>query len=409
MDRFDLRLWPHFVAAGGCSSTPAFIDQITIDSRHIGSSHALFVALQGKQDGHHYIEDAMHNGAKYALVSHSWHPPSNVNFSSIVFLRMDSPLLGLQSLAKCYRETKKTFVVGIAGTYGKTMVKDLLQKMLSSHLEVTASPGSFNSQIGVPLSLFTIEKHHEIALIEAAISEKNEMETLASMITPDAVILAPIGSKHLATLKDLETAEMETLNLLRHTNQKGWVLLPQTLHQRYPCTHSASAHFWDEKVNNLPHAFLLNDTAEPTLPYCITFPDGKRYQGMITSGFYYFINLINMTSKAAWLLGVPSEAIIDVIANYHPEPIRTEIWKSEQGAIFINDSYCADTHAIDQALKLYEQSSGGRKIFLFGGMRHKKHSLSTQLDYKHAGQALYNQKLDFLLLVGSHSYKALTE
>lgn len=410
MDCFDLRKWPEFLTSVKPSAEPAWVDQITTDSRDIGSSQALFVALQGNQDGHSYVEHAMRNGAKYAIVSHSWQPDPSLDLSKIVLIRVDSPLLALQSLAKTYRTSKKAFVIGIAGSYGKTMVKDLLQKMLSKQFNVTASPGSFNSQIGVPLSLFTIKDNHEIALIEAAISEKNEMEALASMIMPDATIIAPIGKKHLATLKDLETAENETISLLKYTKPEGWTLLPQALHNKYklqkvhPCIYD-----WDHTPDGLPHAYLLSQKAEPILPYCIAFPDGKTYEGMITAGFYYFLNLINMTAKAAWLLKIPSETIMEVIKDYFPEPIRTEIWKSEQGALFINDRYCADPHSIDQALKLYEQSPGGRKIFLFGGMRGKKSDEGKTLDYKRVGHALQHQNIDLLYLVGPHPFKALLE
>lgn len=409
MDCFDLREWPEFNASGGSSAVPAFIDQISTDSRHIGSSQALFVALQGTQDGHSYVRDAMCNGAKYAIVPRQWNPDPSLNLSGIVLLRVDSPLVALHSLAKAYRTTKKAFIIGIAGSYGKTMVKDLLQKMLSSKFEVAASPGSFNSQIGVPLSLLTIKDSHEIALIEAAISEKSEMETLASMIMPDATILTPIGKKHFATLKDLETAENETLSLLKHTKPKGWVLLPQALSNKYDKHQNLRIFAWDHNSAYLPHAYLLSKNPEPILPYSLAFPNGKNYQGVITSGYYYFLNLINMTVKAAWLLGIPFESILEVLTDYSPEPIRTEIWKSEQGALFINDSYCADPLSVDKALKLYEQSAGGRKIFLFGGMRGKKYNESNALDYKRVGRALHHQNIDLLLLVGSHPYKTLSE
>ncbi|MBA3602049.1 MAG: alanine racemase [Parachlamydiaceae bacterium] len=418
MDSFDLNFWNGFIDAGGDSSSPAFIDSITIDSRRIGTQHPLFVALQGVQDGHLFIEHARQQGAKYAIVSKYWKPPKDL--VGIILLSVDSPLAALQSLAKSYRFTQKAKVICIAGTYGKTMVKDLLLRMLDQQMEVTASPGSFNSQIGVPLSLFTINHKHEVALIEASISKKGEMDLLAEMIAPDAVILTPLGKKHITTLKDIKTIEQETLRFLNYTKPNGWVLLPKVL--KFEKTIHAF-HYWDEKSNALPHANLLTHPKETQqeslaeISYALGFPDGKKIFGTISSGHYYFINLINCASKAAWLLGATSESISNAIQGYLPEPMRTEIWKSQQGAVFINESYCGDPQSIDQALKKYKQSPGSRKIFLFGGLRETKNDkgkyLSDQstrnIDYKRVGMALKNQQITQFILVGQQSFDALTE
>lgn len=418
MDCFDLRLWPEFIAAGGCSSAPAFIDQISIDSRRINSPRALFIALQGNVDGHRFIEHAMLNGAKFAIISHHWQPPSGLNFNGIQLLAVESPLAALQSLAKVYRTNQKATVIGIAGTYGKTMVKDLLLEIMAHHRRVAASPGSFNSQIGVPLSLLTIKQSHDVALIEAAISEKNEMDTLASLIMPDAVILTPVGKKHIATLKDLETTESETLQLLKHAKVNSWVLLPKSLQRDIPGHFQTYA--WDDKSDNLPHAYLLSPQTDTILTYRLDFPNGKSLHGEIKSGFYYFLNHINIAAKAAWLLGISSDAISEVIAHYYPEPIRTEIWKSQQGATFINDSYCGDPQSVDQALKLYAQCPGLRKIFMFGGLRAKKGLMvnseetdgaicddALALEYRRVGMALKKQDIAHLMLVGAHPFEPL--
>lgn len=408
MERFDLRLWPDYEAAGGDPSSPALIDQITIDSRQIDSNCALFVALKGTQDGHHFVEHAMQSGAKYALVSNGWVPPQTLK--NIQLLQVDCPLAALQSIAESYRKTLKAKVICIAGTYGKTMVKDLLQRLLSARHHVAASPGSFNSQIGVPLSLLTLDSTHEVALIEAAISAKDEMDKLAQMILPDAVILAPIGKKHLATLKDAPTTEKETLKLLNYIKPKGWVLSSQALLKKP--RKALELHFWDQKCEILPHAYLTGQEGDIIQPYCIDFPDGAKFQGHIEAGFYYFLNLINMAIKAAWKMGIPSQTMIDAIKQYEPEPIRTEIWKSQQGATFINASYCADAQSIDQALKLYQHVEGERKIFLFSGMRRKLKAsgnpeTSCKADYRRIGLALNQADIHHLILVGPQSFEPL--
>lgn len=225
MDAFDLRKWSGFSSAGGCLSEPMIIDQIAIDSRRIDSQHSLFVALKGdREDGHHYIEQAAQAGAKFAFVSKSWQP----SFSSpkLTLLRVNEPLEAFQVIAKTYRMQLSSKIIGITGSFGKTMVKDFLYALLGTQKQIAASPESFNSQIGVPLSLFTIRQEHEIAIIEAAISQKKEMDVLTEMIQPDYTLLTPLGKKHLLTLGDIPTLANETLKLIKATPSQGWALLP---------------------------------------------------------------------------------------------------------------------------------------------------------------------------------------
>lgn len=408
MDQFDLRKWEGFAAAGGDLSNPAIIDQITIDSRRIDSSYALFVPLVGNiHDGHKFVGAAVKAGARYALVRHDWVAAPMVE--PITYLRVDEPLKAFQEIASAYRMDLPAKIVCIAGSYGKTMVKDLLHAFVGNKHHCVSSPESFNSQIGVPLSLLTVRKEHEIALIEAGISKKKEMEILAEMISPDCAILTHIGKKHMATLGDRPTVADEMFKLLCHKRISDWVLLP---HDPLVFAHlpnlRAPHHFWSSKDGVLPHARQLSMEHSTTIPYQIDFPDETKHSGQITTGYYYFLDLINITVKAAWLLGVSSEAIRTTLRNYHPEPMRTEIWKAPTGSTFINDVYCSDPQSVDQALKHLDQAqAGARKIFVFGGMRGKKQHLES--DYKRVGKTINRTGVHWLLLVGPHPFSPLIE
>lgn len=408
MDTFDLRQWKGFANAGGQTNKPALIDQITIDSRRIDSSHALFVALQGNiHDAHKFVGHAAKAGATFALVRKDWTPPPMQE--KIVLLRVEDPLRAFQEIAHTYRKQNPAKLVSIAGSYGKTMVKDLLQAMISTTKHVVASPESFNSQIGVPLSLLTIRKQHEIALIEAGISKKNEMDVLAEIIAPDYGILTHIGKKHMATLGDRETVAEEMVKLFLHPQTSNWVILPNDplLHCHLPRLH-APHYFWSNHDPALPHAKMLSMEHSSKMPYQVDFPDGNKFSGQVTAGYYYFQDLINITIKAAWLLGITSDAICQTLRHYHPEPMRTEIWKSPLGATFINDVYCSDPQSVDLSLKHLETTSEhGRKIFVFGGMRGKKQHL--EVDYRHVGKSINRTQVQLLLLVGSHPFDPLME
>lgn len=409
MDKFDLRLWPGFVQAGGEPSISACVDQITIDSRRIDSPHSLFVALQGNvHDGHKFVNQAARAGARYAIVSESWTPPFILE-NNIILLRVKNPLRAFQEVAHAYRKQTGCRIVCIAGSYGKTMVKDLLHMIVSSKLNVISSPESFNSQIGVPLSLLKIKQEHEIAFIEAGISQKNEMDILTEIIAPDACILTHIGKKHLVTLGNIATAASEMIKVCMHERTSEWVLLPNDLHLHLHLPKiKASYHFWNEFSSNLPHAKSLALEHNSNMPFSVEFPDGTRYGGQATCGYYYFIDLLNITIKAAWLLGIPSYDISATLRHYVPEPMRTEIWKSPFGATFINDVYCSDPQSVDLALKYFEDMpTHAQKIFIFGGMKGSAQHMDS--DYKRVGKAINRIQPQLLMLVGNHTYHPLVE
>jgi alanine racemase len=329
----------------------------------------------------------------------------------ITLLHVGDPLKAFQEIVKAYRYFIGCRIVCIAGSYGKTMVKDLLYLICQTTKRVAASPESFNSQIGVPLSLLTIKKEHELAFIEAGISKKGEMAVLADLIAPQACILTHIGKKHIATLGDLKTVASEMAKICQHPRTTEWTLLP---HNPLILSHIASIHsphfFWnlDSHHPALPKAKSLSLEHSSLMPYTVEFPDGNRYSGQINCGFYYILDLLNITSKAAWLLGIPSEEIKNALREYIPEPIRTEIWKSPIGTIFINDSYCSDPQSIDLALKHFEHvHPNSRKIFVFGGMKGNKQHLES--DYRRIGKALNRVLPHLLLLYGKHSYNPLIQ
>lgn len=408
MDPFDLRLWKDFAQAGGDAATPAVVDQISIDSRRIYSTNALFVPLPGTFcDGHAFIEQVAQSGVRYALARHDWHPARPIK--NIVILRVEDPLKAFQEIAGAYRRHIGCRVIAIAGSYGKTMVKDLLYALASPIKPIAASPESFNSQIGVPLSLLTVGHRHEFALIEAGISKQNEMDALVEIIQPDGCIITHIGKKHSATLGELPSATTEILKLCTDIELKDWVLLPNVPHvQPFMERVKSKRYFWNEQEAALPHARSLCIDPSSIMPYCVDFPDGFRHTGDVTAGFYYFIDLLNIAVKAAWLLGIPSEAISATLHRYTPEPMRTEIWKSPAGPTFINDSYCSDPQSVDQALKHLEQApENSRKVFVFGGM--KGDMKNPESDYRRVGKAINRSKLDRLWLFGNHPFDPLIE
>jgi len=406
MDLFDLRLWEKFSQAGGDVAQPAWINQISINSRAIHSPRSLFVALKGeKQDGHDYLESAEKNGAKFALVPLEY--PKRLLSTNFLLLRVPDPLKAFQEITCAYRKGLPTKIIGITGSFGKTMVKDLLLKFLSRQHTCSASPESFNSQIGVPLSILNVENKHEFAIIEAAFSKKNEIERLIDLIAPDFTILTPIGKKHLATIDNFQTLTDEMAKFISATSPKGWALIPSqprlelSFNNRPPFIH-----FWDLPEPNLPEATSLATKGHPCPPYQLKFPNHQLFLGTSSTSHNYFLNLINMSVKAAWLLGISYENICQVLTSFIPEPTHSEIWKSPRGAIFVNEPYCSDPYSLDKALGHFNYATPNhRKIFVFGGIRMDPEYTSTA--YHRIGKSIANAGIDQLILYGSHRYQNL--
>ncbi len=413
MEPFDLRAWPEFSEAElSCSITgPVIIDQVAIDSRRISSRNALFVALSGAHfDGHAFIKEAYKNGARSAIVKKG--VACEQIPCSMKLFKVDDPLKALQQIAASYRLQMQAKIVAITGSFGKTMLKDLLHHLVEPGFETFSSPESFNSQLGVALSLLKIRSSCQVAIIEAGISKANEMKNHLEMIKPDNVIITNIGSAHIGTMLTKEAIAKEKMQLAMMLKKENWCLLPSDIitHLNEISLPGTSCYFWDKQQSELPKIRKCKAKEKCSLSYDITFPSGFCYTGEIQDGTSYFLDLIQMGTKAAYLLGVSEESIAKSLESYYPEPMRIELWKSQHGATIINDTYCADPMSCDIALKQFEtleekkdarseatsEATGGRKIFLFSGLR--RTSEHTVCDLQRIAHAIAKHKVNLCIL-----------
>lgn len=379
MELFDLSKWN----SEYCSQ----IDQVAIDSRWIGVSKALFVALKGAHvDGHYFVEQAIKKGALYCLVKKE----AQLSAQEERLIRVDDPLRALQQISALYRRERKAKVVAICGSCGKTMLKDLLFHLVGK-TSVCASPGSFNSQLGVALSLLQIQNSDTLALIEAGISESGEMLQLGRMIQPDHVIITNTGKTRLGTYQKGEILSEEIAKILEFVPQGNWCLVPKELAGKpeYYCWQEHDAHF--PKVTRIPSLGT----------YEIHFPSGFSLQKTFSENFSYLEELLSIAISASFLLGIKEEQIAKGLLDYTPEPMRTEVWKSTEGITYINDTYAAEPMSCDVALKQFEilddfsNKTAGRKIFLFDGLR--KHT-SCEIDAAKLAHSMASHRIELAIL-----------
>ena len=190
------------------------VDWLLTDSRSlVFPEQTLFFAIRTqKNDGHRYIDELYRRGVRAFVVSKAPEAPK----ADANYLLVPSPLRALQRLAERHREEFDIPVIGITGSNGKTIVKEWLYQMLSADFNITRSPRSWNSQIGVPLSVWRITGQTELGIFEAGISEPGEMDALECIIQPTIGVLTHLGSAHDENFADRREKCLEKLRLFRH-------------------------------------------------------------------------------------------------------------------------------------------------------------------------------------------------
>ncbi len=194
------------------------VNHVSVDSRSVqNSAGTVFFALEtDKRDGHQFIPDLVERGVTVFVVSKE----ITISDSHITTIRVHNTLEALQKLAQYHRQKYQIPVIGITGSYGKTIVKEWLYQLLSPDFLICRSPKSFNSQIGVPLSVLLLNETHTLGIFEAGISEVGEMEKLESILKPSIGVLTRMGEAHQDGFVSLEQKEKEKVRLFKNVTER---------------------------------------------------------------------------------------------------------------------------------------------------------------------------------------------
>ncbi len=187
------------------------------DSRFLSQpSKTLFIAIKGERhDGHLFIKELMEKGVKSFIVSEEWAKDNGVLLTKARFWVTANPVKTLQEIAVNHRNQFDIPVIGITGSNGKTIVKEWLSSILQKSKTIVKSPRSYNSQIGVPLSVWQMDSTHEVGIFEAGISQPAEMQSLQEIINPEIGIFTNIGSAHSEGFRSQKQKVTEKLRLFR--------------------------------------------------------------------------------------------------------------------------------------------------------------------------------------------------
>lgn len=341
-----------FINAERYGDAAASISFLLTDSRSLCfPEETLFFALRSdRNDGHHYIPELYRRGVRNFVVE-------NVpdNFSTLYkhanFLKVSNTLVALQQLTTHHRKAFDIPVVGITGSNGKTMVKEWLSQLLSYDRNVTRSPKSYNSQIGVPLSVWLLNESSQIGLIEAGISKVGEMQALHDIILPTVGVLTSLGAAHQENFSSLEEKCNEKLLLF-----KGTQALVYQLDDKIAAKCITAAHYdgqllaWSE--HDTTAAFYVNSIEKHETTSTINYIWQQTTQGSYTLPFIDDASISDSITCAVVALhfGVQPDVLAQRMAVLEPVAMRLEVKEGQHGCTLINDSYNSDINSLDIAL-----------------------------------------------------------
>ena len=325
------------IGARRIGSADAQIGWLLTDSRSLCfPEETLFFALKTQRnDGHRYIADLYRRGVRNFVVENlPAQPQSDANY-----LKVPSSLAALQRLAERHRDEFDIPIVGITGSNGKTMVKEWLYQLLSPQMTVTRSPKSYNSQIGVPLSVWLLNEQTEVGLFEAGISEPGEMEALRDIIQPTIGVLTSLGAAHQKHFRSMEEKCMEKLLL-----------------------------FQDAKV-------IVYNADDDLVSRCIRRSGfkGKKigwHRDELLSAYELpfhdeaSIQCLCACAAVALHLGVMPEQLKGRLAKLEPVAMRLEVKQGQHGCTLINDSYNSDINSLDIALDFMARRGDKKTLIL---------------------------------------------
>jgi len=349
MNRYTIEKITTLIGARRFGTADAQIGWLLTDSRSLCFPEAtLFFALRSQRnDGHRYIPDLYRRGVRNFVVdSLPEHVEADANY-----LKVPSPLAALQRLAERHRDEFDIPIVGITGSNGKTMVKEWLYQLFLPSQKIVRSPRSYNSQIGVPLSVWLLDEQTEVGIFEAGISQPGEMMALHDIIQPTVGVLTSLGAAHQENFRSMEEKCLEKLELMNGTQAMVYCsdndIVSRCIRRMHYTGQKISWSQCDEQAelyvkSSQPATF---DSQEITYVwkgeehrFVIPFIDEASIEDAITC------------AAIALYFGVTPGQLAERMAKLEPVAMRLEVKEGQRGCVLINDSYNSDINSLDIAL-----------------------------------------------------------
>lgn len=373
------------------------IERLLFDSRHlVFPTRTLFFAFKSnRQNGHHFIGELYEQGVKNFIVTQKIdlqkYPAAN-------FILVKNSVKALQQLAAFHRQQFKLPIIGITGSNGKTIIKEWLFQLLNPNFQISRNPGSYNSQIGVPLSVWQLNTTHNLGIFEAGISQPKEMKKIAKVIDCTIGIFTNIGAAHSEGFTSQKEKIKEKLKLFKKAKTIIYCRDNPLVDSLFQKKQKQQLFTWSTKKKADLQILAIQKTIDKTtikvqfknksFSFIIPFTD----QASIENAIHCCASML--------LLKVSSEQIKERMALLEPVSMRLEVKEGINNCTIINDSYNSDLTSLELALNFATKRTTDKQLVLFlsdilqSGL--KRNDL-----YEKVAQLILTKKVHALVAIGT--------
>lgn len=394
MNSYRVEELAEIISADIIGNPTGLVEEVYFDSRNLFQPiNGVFFAFdEFQQNGSKYISDAYEKGIRVFVTSKVEDTEMDA-----VYLKVDSPLKALQEWGRYHRTQFRLKVIAITGSNGKTIVKEWLNQLLWENLSIVRSPKSYNSQIGVPLSVLRITAERNLGLFEAGISLPNEMQSLEEIIQPKIGVLTHIGSAHLENFSSKEELIKEKLKLFKNVESivfnaddelvKDLILKEFSDRKLFSFGNGNDNVIQLKSISNTDWGRIVNILFEnQNLNFTIPFKDSASIENVLTT----------LTTIAALDLDV--RKFLPKTSNLLPVEMRLEIKEAIRDSILINDTFNSDLHSVKVALDVLAQQPFPHKSLVLTDILQS--NLEPDKLYRKVADLVNNYPINDLILIG---------
>lgn len=367
---------------------------ISIDSRRIASGD-LFVAVKGERfDGHDFIRQAFESGASAVLAERI---PENVLGNYIL---VEDTVNALGRFAAAYKKNLHPLTVGVTGSVGKTTVKQFIFSVLSRKYTTCKTEGNLNNQLGLPLSLLSLNRSHGAAVFELAMSGKGEIEYLSKLTAPDIGVITCIGTSHIEFLGSREGIRDAKMEIVKGMSPDGKLIL----NGDEPLLAGVNGAIYVSLENSVSDYYVSSiRPADGFTDFDIRTPEGMMTDVRIPAIGKHIVYDAAIAIAVGKLVGISEDEIRTGLLSYTTVEMRQNI-RRHRGYTSIHDYYNASPESVKAALRVLKElkeQNGGRSVAVLGDMR-ELGAFSAQL-HEEVGKTAAELGTDMLFTFGSEA------
>lgn len=372
------------------------IHNICTDSRKI-EENDLYIALEGEVfDGHDFADAAVKNGAIAVIVS----KPVEISIEVPIII-VENTQQALWNLAKYYREKMAKPVIAITGSVGKTSTKDMIATTLAAKLDIHKSQGNYNNHIGMPMTIFGLEAHHDAIVVEMGMRGLGEIRDLTHIAKPNIAVITNIGISHIERLGSKENILKAKLEIVEGLDKNGLLVLNANdtlLSQVDSNTHNRILYIGVDTPCDYM-AYSVTDHGEEGVSFFVQLL-GQEYKVHIPVVGKHNVHNALFGIACGMELGMQPDEIIKGIQAYRPEKMRLNIIE-RNGIKFIDDCYNASPDSMKAGLQVLRSIAKNRAIAILGNM----FELGDMANIAHyeVGKMCNDFKVNFTAIIGENA------